>query len=55
MRGLNSNLSCVLERENLGTDRVQCAVIDPASPRGLNWITFTKVYCAAGAGLPTGY
>src|SRR5438105_7426147 len=26
-----------------------------ASPRGLNWINFTNVYCAAGAGLPTGY
>src|SRR6266566_7479639 len=26
-----------------------------ASPRGLNWSTFTNVYCAEGAGLPTGY
>src|ERR1700720_1171571 len=30
MRWLYSNLSCVLERENLGTVRVQGAVIDPS-------------------------
>jgi hypothetical protein len=32
MRWLYCNLSCRLERENLGTVRVKCAVIDPSLP-----------------------